>query len=235
MIDDQTILGVQPTTTNTEGFSISSPFKVDHHLHTSRHSPDSELSPEQLVEQAQALGLDAVVITEHDWLWSAEELAEINDGLDDLVVLSGVEISALEGHFLVYGLPNLDNTPPGIPLAQLLDVARVHEAAVVAAHPFRWDQPFDAIVEQHGPIFDAVELVSKNVTPETRAKTEALLRSFPMGRTGSSDAHEVDQLGCYYSVLPHPIRTIHDFAHALRNRLSRPTLRPGIAGAAGSV
>ena len=77
---------------------------------------------------------------------------------------SGAEISAREGHFLVYGLPSLEEVPPGVELAALLRVVRKHEAAIVAAHPFRWDQPFDAIVAEHGPVFDALELVSKNVT-----------------------------------------------------------------------
>ena len=59
-----------------------------------------------------------------------------------------------------------------------------HQAAIVAAHPFRWDQPFDAIVAEHGPVFDALELVSNNVSRETRAKTEALLRQHPHGLHG---------------------------------------------------
>jgi histidinol phosphatase-like PHP family hydrolase len=40
--------------------------KFDHHLHTNRHSPDSIIDPEKLVEHARRIGLDGVVITEHD-------------------------------------------------------------------------------------------------------------------------------------------------------------------------
>src|SRR5207248_8923617 len=136
-------------------------------------------------------------ITEHDYQWDASELSELAEWAPPLRVFSGAEISALEGHFLVYGLPSLDEAPPGVGLAELLRVVRRHGGAIVAAHPFRWEQPFGAIVAEHGPVFDALELVSKNVSPEMRSRTEALLRSHPMGTTGSSDAHEIPTVGCY--------------------------------------
>ena len=51
--------------------------KFDHHLHTSRHSPDSVIDPLVLIERARAAGLDGVVITEHDYQWEAGELADL--------------------------------------------------------------------------------------------------------------------------------------------------------------
>lgn len=156
--------------------------KIDHHIHTSRHSPDSSIDPFALVKRAGSIGLDAVVITEHDYQWQPDELAELAARAKDLRVFSGAEISAREGHFLVYGLPRLDDVPPGIFLRDLIEVVRSHQAAIVAAHPFRWDQPFDQIVADHGPVFDALELVSNNVSPETRAQDSRRSRSIPHGR-----------------------------------------------------
>ena len=121
-----------------------------------------------------------------------------------------------EGHFLVYGLPSLEQAPPGILVRDLIELVRQHDAAIVAAHPFRWDQPFDQIVAEHGHAFDALELVSNNVDRYTRAKTRALLHNFPMGTTGSSDAHEIDVLGCYFTEFPRPVESISDFVAALR-------------------
>ena len=51
--------------------------RFDLHMHTTRHSPDSEMDPFALVRRAQQLGLDGVVITEHDWLWTEPELEEL--------------------------------------------------------------------------------------------------------------------------------------------------------------
>jgi predicted metal-dependent phosphoesterase TrpH len=209
--------------------------KFDHHLHTSRHSPDSVIDPLVLIERARAVGLDGVVITEHDYQWQPDELADLAGRADGLKVFSGAEISAREGHFLVYGLPDLDEAPCGIALADLLKVVRRHDAAVVAAHPFRWDQDFAALVAEHGPAFDALELVSNNVTPATRRKTAQLLKKHPMGATGSSDGHEPDAIGCYFTEFPGPIETLADFIAALRQRTGRPRHRPGAWEASGPV
>ncbi len=209
--------------------------KIDHHVHTSRHSPDSVIEPEVLVERAQAAGLDAVVITEHDYQWEPGELAELNAGSGGLVILSGVEVSTREGHFLVYGLPDLEEVEPGMSLAELLQVVRIQKAAIVGAHPFRWDQDFAGLVAAHGPSFDALELVSNNVSPETRSKTEALLRIHPIGATGSSDGHEPDAVGCYYTEFPGQVRTIRDFVEALRRKTGRPRHRAGAWQASGPV
>jgi predicted metal-dependent phosphoesterase TrpH len=209
--------------------------KFDHHVHTSRYSPDSSIDPLVLVERARRVGLDGVVITEHDFQWPHDELEALASNADGLKVFSGAEISAREGHFLVYGLPNLERVPPGIQLGELIAVVRAHGAAIVAAHPFRWDQPFDELVAEHGPCFDALELVSNNVTPDTRQKTAKLLETYPMGSTGSSDCHEPDAIGCYYTEFPDPIQTLSDFVAALRARRGRPQHRAGAWQTSGPV
>jgi predicted metal-dependent phosphoesterase TrpH len=209
--------------------------RFDHHLHTSRHSPDSEIDPLDLIVRARQVGLDGLVITEHDYQWEPGELAELAARAAPLRVFSGAEVSAHEGHFLVYGLPSLDEVHSGIALAELLSVVRRHEAAIVAAHPFRWGQPFDAIIEKHGAVFDGLELVSKNITRETRALTRSILDRHPMGATGSSDAHELSTLGCYFTEFDRPIDSMADFVAAIRNRGGRPRHREGTFLMSGPV
>src|SRR5262249_11101892 len=167
--------------------------------------------------------------------WAPDELAELAAGAGGLKVFAGAEVSAREGHFLVYGLPDLDLAPCGVDLGELLEVVRRHGAAIVAAHPFRWDQDFAALVARHGPAFDALELVSNNVTPETRRKTAQLLDTHPMGATGSSDAHEPGVVGCYYTEFPGPIETLADFIAGLQQRTGRPRHRPGAPQTSGPV
>jgi len=211
--------------------------KFDHHLHTSRHSPDSVIDPEELLLRAREVGLDGVVITDHDYQWGADELAELaaHKSAAGLKVFSGAEVSAREGHFLVYGLPDLSEAPPGVTLAELLRVVRRHDAAIVAAHPFRWDQDFEAIVAEHGPSFDALELVSNNVSRETRKKTEHLLSRHAMGATGSSDGHETAVVGCYFTEFSEPVHDLAGFVAALKGRLGRPGYRHGGPLACGPV
>ena len=203
--------------------------KFDHHVHTSKHSPDSVIDPHELIERAKAVGLDGVVITEHDYQWKRDELADLAAfGVKrGIKVFSGAEVSAREGHFLVYGLPDLEEVPPGVSVKEILSSVRAHKGAIVAAHPFRWDQDFEAIVRENGPAFDALELVSNNVTSQTRALTERLLKKHTMGRTGSSDGHEPEVVGCYFTEFPEPINTMADFVNALKARSGRPGNRRG--------
>ena len=193
--------------------------RFDHHLHTAKHSPDSSIDPWELIEHAREIGLDGVVITEHDYQWEADELAELAVRAAPLRVFSGVEVSTLEGHFLVYGLPSLEDVFPGIELAELLPLVHRHQAAIVGAHPFRWDQPFNAIVAQHGPVFDALELVSNNVTTETRLRTEALLRA-------SDGSHRLERRARdrHPGLLLHRVRWAHRHPCRFRRRPSRPGL-----------
>ena len=210
--------------------------RIDHHIHTTRHSPDSIIEPEELIERAREAGLDGVVITEHDRIWDPDELDELSARADGLTVLSGAEVSTREGHFLVYGLTDLDDCAPGVALADLMRIVREQGAAIVAAHPYRWDQDFDAIISDHGPAFDAVELASNNVLPDMRQKIDELLRRCPsMGSTGSSDAHEPATVGCYFTEFPGPVRSMAEFVAALKGRSGRPRHRPGAALVGGPV
>lgn len=210
-------------------------FRIDHHIHTTLHSPDSVMEPRELVHRATEVGLDAVVITEHDRLWNERELRALQADAGKLVVLAGVEVSAIEGHFLVYGLKNLDDVYAGITLERLVPVVRAAGGAIVAAHPFRWGQAFDEIVAAHDGALDGVELVSNNVTHETRALTERLLEDHPFPTTGSSDGHAAEVVGCYFTEFPEPIRTIEQFAQAIRGGRGRPGHRVGARLTCGPV
>jgi predicted metal-dependent phosphoesterase TrpH len=207
--------------------------KIDHHVHTTRHSPDSDITPTQLIASARNAGLDAIVITEHDALWDPKELADLNRQAGDLVVLAGVEVSALEGHFLVYGLTDLARAPVGVRLVDLMAEVERQGAAIVAAHPYRWAQDFDAVVRDSGAQFDAVELVSNNVTRETRALTQAFVAAHRIAATGSSDGHQPHVVGCYYTEFPDPVRSMADFVAALKAGRGRPRHRPGAPQACG--
>ena len=83
--------------------------------------------------------------------------------------------------------------------------------------------------------FDALELVSNNIDRHTRAKTQALLKKYPMGATGSSDAHEIDVVGCYFTEFPGRIETISDFVAAPRARQGRPGNRERVHLSSGPV
>lgn len=192
--------------------------RFDLHMHTTRHSPDSQMDPFALVRQARKRGLDGVVITEHDWLWTEQELEELRAAARGLVVLAGVEVTAAEGHFLAYGVTNPFTIPKGIGVADLCREVHRQGGAVVAAHPFRWGQPFADILREEQPDLDGLELMTDHMDAECRKRAVEVFRRYPLAGLGSSDAHHLEILGVCYSEFEPLIYTIHDLVRAIRGR-----------------
>jgi predicted metal-dependent phosphoesterase TrpH len=192
--------------------------KFDMHLHTTRHSPDSMMEPPVMLRRAREVGLDGVVITEHDWLWTEEELAELRALAPGLVVLAGIEVTAREGHFLVYGVRNPFAVPKGIGVADLCREVHRQGGAVVAAHPFRWGQPFDAILREDRPELDGIEVMSNNMDADCRRRAAEIRRGQPLAGLGNSDAHAAEVLGVCYTEFDAIIRDMRDLVAAIRGR-----------------
>jgi predicted metal-dependent phosphoesterase TrpH len=192
--------------------------KFDLHMHTTRHSPDSRMDPGALCRRAGEIGLNGVVITEHDWLWTEEELQELRRDYPKLVILAGVEVSAFEGHFLVYGVSNPFAVPRGIRVAELCREVHAQGGAVVAAHPFRWRQPFEDILKREKPELDGLELMTNNMDAECRRLAAGVHRQHKLAGLGSSDAHDEATLGVCYTEFPDGTASISDVVSAIRGR-----------------
>ena len=192
--------------------------KFDLHIHTSRHSPDSLIDPSALVQRAMELGLDGIVITEHDWLWTEQELQELRAIAPGLVVLAGIEVTAKEGHFLTYGVRDPFKLPRGIGVADLCREVHRQEGAVAAAHPFRWGQPFDRILEQEMPDLDGLELMTNNMDEVLRHLAAGIFQERSLCGLGSSYAHHIDTVGVCYTDFSAVIRSNRDLVQAIRNR-----------------
>jgi predicted metal-dependent phosphoesterase TrpH len=176
------------------------------------------MDPLALVRRAREVGLDGVVITEHDWLWTEPELEELRAAGAGLVVLAGIEVTAAEGHFLVYGVHNPFALPRGIGVAALCREVHRQGGAVVAAHPFRWGQPFDDILREERPELDGLEAMTNNMDADCRRRAARVLRERPLAGIGSSDAHHPDVLGVCYTEFDATIRDGRDLVRAVRGR-----------------
>jgi predicted metal-dependent phosphoesterase TrpH len=192
--------------------------KFDLHMHTTRYSPDSDMDPFVMLRQAEKLGLDGVVITEHDWLWTDLELEVLRELAPGLVVLAGIEVTAREGHFLVYGVTDPFALPRGIGVADLCREVHAQGGAVVAAHPFRWGQPFTEILESERPDLDGLELMSSNMDVACRRRTAWVQAETGLAGLGNSDAHHEDTLGFCYTEFAATIANNADLVEAIRGR-----------------
>ena len=107
----------------------------------------------------------------------------------NLVILAGVEVSAYEGHFLVYGVTNPFAVHAGVRVTALCREVHAQGGAVVAAHPFRWNQPFEEILKREKPDLDGLELMTSNMDADCRRRAAVVQERLSLAGLGSSDAH----------------------------------------------
>jgi hypothetical protein len=202
---------------------------VDMHLHTVKGGADSSLTPRQLVEEAQRIGLDGVNISEHDRLWDAHELETFRRE-SGLFVSRAMEVSTDLGHIIVIGL---EHYLPGIrKAAELRRVVSEVGGFMFVAHPFRhfFDpvhfrpddcQPPSPTPEEAArlPIFelvDELEVANGGCTPGENRFALLVARILGKRGIGSSDAHSSQGLGCFTTVFQRPLAGERDLIAELK-------------------
>ena len=206
---------------------------IDLHVHTTRGSSDSSLSPEEMVQEAKRLGLPGLCITEHNAFWDRREFTDFARKYD-LLLIRGVEIDTDMGHVLVFGL---ESYVSGISqMSELRRVVDESEGFVITAHPFRGihspggisrpllykdDVSLPSSVEeaaQH-PVFgfvDAIEAANGNTIDGENVFAWKVAQRLSRNSTGGSDAHSIHGLGRCSTVFENDIRSEDEFIQALR-------------------
>ncbi|MFC5972731.1 PHP-associated domain-containing protein [Halomarina salina] len=106
---------------------------VDPHVHSAA-SYDGHDPVDLLLEQAAAVGLDGIVVTDHDTIEASLRAADIADDYG-LVGIPGVEVSTAQGHLLAIGVE--DCPPPRRSLDETVDIVRDMGGVAVVPHPFQ--------------------------------------------------------------------------------------------------
>jgi predicted metal-dependent phosphoesterase TrpH len=211
-------------------------FTVDLHLHTTRGSADSNLSPKDLIERARAIGIGAVCITEHDNIWDLKEIAAIATDAG-VLCLRGMEVTTEMGHIGVFGL---NEYVGGIyKLRELRKVVDGLGGIMVANHPFRYklDPRFSFINEDHEPIdpahperaakleifkmCDAVEALNGACSEEENLFALKVARTLGLAEVAGSDSHSANSVGFVTTLLPSPVRTERELIDAIKARKTR--------------
>ena len=188
---------------------------VDLHVHTSRYSPCSPATPQEMVESALARGLNGLVITEHDYLWGEAELAELQSCYPGIKLFRGMEVSiTLDEHMLVIGVS--DPTPFKLCMSahRLREAVREQGGVCILAHPCRWAETVHPDILAAG--FDAVEGYSINVSNYMRGAVDQLARMKKVPIVANTDSHVPDTLGLYGIRLDNFAATEQELARAIR-------------------
>jgi len=106
---------------------------IDPHVH-SEGSYDGHEPVELILEHAAEIGLDAVVITDHDVIRESRRAAEIAPEYG-LIGIPGVEVSTAHGHLLAIGVERMP--PRGRPYAETVRWIRDRGGVAIVPHPFQ--------------------------------------------------------------------------------------------------
>src|SRR5574341_1755021 len=206
---------------------------VDMHVHTVRGAADSSLTPDQLIEEAQRIGLTGVNISEHDRVWEPHLLEEFRER-SALFVSRGMELWTDIGHMIVIGLVRY---VPGVRrAAELRKVLDDIGGFMTVAHPFRhfFDPihfrrdgrpPFEMTPEEAAekmPVFQVVdELEVCNGGCTARENQFALRVAKALGKTGigASDCHSTNGVGYFTTVFEEEIRDQTHMLEMLHERM----------------
>ncbi len=207
---------------------------IDLHVHTTHGSGDSNLTPQELLEEAARIGLEGACLTEHSGVWDRQEFQQFARGTEPLLLVRALEVETNMGHVTVFGL---NDYQPGIWNAEeLRRVADGAGAFMVSAHPFRGlftpppnnvnllfkDQAHPPTTVEEAarhPVFklvDAIEAANGGNTDQENAFALEVARFLGKPAVGGSDAHSQNGLGACVTVFPHSIGSEQEFLEALR-------------------
>jgi len=197
---------------------------IDLHVHTSPASPCSSAPENQAIEEAKRIGLDAICLTDHNYVWKTENIEDLKQK-HGFLVFRGNEITTDQGDILVFGM-NKD-IKGIIKLQNLKKEVLKADGFMIVAHPFRGFLVFGA--EQLGlttekamarSLFkwvDAVEVLNGKVTEKENNFASEVTTRLGLLATGGSDAHEVYEVGQYATRFSSPIKDEKDLINALRS------------------
>jgi predicted metal-dependent phosphoesterase TrpH len=196
---------------------------IDLHTHTRPLSQCSGLSLLDLVAQSRAVGLDGVCLTEHDTMWSADDLARAT-ATTGFLLLRGVEVSTAQGHVLIYGLSAWkDIYGMEWSVRRLRKIADDQGAFLVKPHPLRDgdlttspDGSLPPGAEERLAFFDTLEIMNGGESDAANTRAAAIAQTYGLRGTAGSDVHVAAGVGRYATRFTRGIRSESDLVTELR-------------------
>ena len=167
---------------------------VELHAH-SELSYDGRDPVELLLEQAEAVGLDALAVTDHDEI-EASLSAAARAREHDLVGIPGMEVSSAAGHVLALGVEEL--VPAGLRFEETLEHIRELGGIAVVPHPFQSSRHGVAahVTSAQLASADAIEVYNSRLfTGRANRQAERFAEAHDLPMTAGSDAHIAEMVG----------------------------------------
>ncbi|WP_335999310.1 PHP domain-containing protein [Halorientalis halophila] len=185
------------------------------HCHSSA-SHDGRDPVELLLGQAEAVGLDALAVTDHDEIEASLDAVEKAEEYG-LVGIPGMEVSTAAGHVLALGVR--EAIPPGLSFGETLDRIRSLGGIAVVPHPFQESRSgvLANISQETLTAADAIEVYnSRLLTGRANRQAERYARRNGLPMTAGSDAHISEMVGQAVTRIDAADRSVEAILDAVR-------------------
>jgi predicted metal-dependent phosphoesterase TrpH len=176
------------------------PIRADLHNHT-HFSPDSILSPEQLVERCLARKIGCIAVTDHNTIRGGIDVSKIVEErqLEDLTVIVGEEVRTAEGEIL--GLFLTEGIPRGLTGKETIERIKSQGGVVGVPHPF--DRMRSALDYQRMvALIDRIDFIetfnARIVFKSHNDDARRFAEDNGLAMSAASDAHSPREIGRAY-------------------------------------
>ncbi len=203
-------------------------YYFDLHVHTRRYSGCSNIDPDLLPGRAREAGLHGIGLTEHGIRWPDEEIDKLieRSGIRDVVLLPGQEVACyslqgrFQGEFLVYGYP--ESLGSNKSAEQLIEMVHAEGGIVIAAHPFKQGgvsgEYYGTGEDTELYALDGLEIEHPSYGHDARERAREVMEKMQVAGTGSSDSHDLRNLGSIVTVFNEPVLDCGDLIRQIRER-----------------
>jgi predicted metal-dependent phosphoesterase TrpH len=183
--------------------------KADLHVHTI-YSADSVIKPKDLVYYSKKRGLNAVAVTDHNFLVGAYKIVK---NTSDFLIIPGMEVSSLDGHIVALNVKEL--IPRGLSAAKTVELIHKMGGLAIACHPYVYFK--GCLKDAVSQAFDAIETINARAFPFARSvkKAEAKAQEYNLSRVAGTDAHYGPQIGYAYTEIEAKAPTVEAIMEAI--------------------
>lgn len=193
--------------------------KVDLHLHDNKYSTDSHISIEEIVREAKRKGLDGIALTNHENPDVVKEVDELVEKYD-FVIFPGVEYLTKDGDIVAFGIDKLPEEQ--MSAQEFIEYVDKFGGTCTAAHPYRTNNRGleDKLYTVKG--LTAIEGYNGSTSDYHNGLAVKAGNELGIQVIGSSDAHVVEKVGVYATLLPYKVKNVKELIEALKTNRCKP-------------
>lgn len=171
--------------------------KLDLHIH-SEYSGDGIGSPEDIIKNLQKKSFHGMAITDHNTLEGSLKALKIAP--KEFIVITGVEISTLDGHMIALDIN--ESIPRELSIEETVEKIIDLGGVPIVPHLYRNMSGIkkDKLKTLYKKL-SAIEVFNSCSVPQSNLKTAKVAKEFSLGGTGGSDSHDPIYAGYGYTIV----------------------------------